>query len=53
MSHTGILDRNLTIAQAFDAEGGIYFRQRRPTRARPGRCPGSASRWASRSSICR
>jgi sulfate transport system permease protein len=40
MSHTGILDRNLTIAQAFDAEGGIYFRQRRSTRAPARTLPG-------------
>ena len=40
MSHTGILDRNLTIAQAFDAEGGIYFRQRRPMRAPARTLPG-------------
>jgi sulfate transport system permease protein len=40
MSHSGILDRNLTIAQAFDAEGGIYFRQRRSTRAPARTLPG-------------
>jgi sulfate transport system permease protein len=40
MNASAVLDRNLAIAQAFDAEGGAYFRPSRSVRARRRTLPG-------------